>query len=249
LSACAASPNEAPSTTPLDRSDGGVASVPRALASRSLLGTSTRNLLLDPFVTPDLSWGHFVGLLLPGVGTRFDIAIPKRAFISQAPAGVAAPVASVGPTGAFDQASTGVQLIAPIPGGACLFHASVWVAATDPSGAPVEDSAFAKAIAATLLPNDEPREAYPLARTADAPLVLAGRRWVKLALPRPVPMPEGGWFSIAITSRSLAVDLQAPEVVPASAPEPPAPAITAVRTADERAALRAYVEVTRRRPE
>jgi hypothetical protein len=245
LSACAEAPDN-PSVLPHHSPLGSATSTPRALTTRSLLGTSTRNLLLDPFVTPDLSWGHFVGLLVPGMDTHPDVMTPKRAYVSQSPAGVAAPVASIGAIKAIDPGSTGVELLAPIPGGACSFDASVWVSAADPEGAPVDDALATKAIGASLLPNDEPEHAYPL--TKDKELVLGGRRWTKLALPNAVRMPRGGWFVIAITSRSISVELQAPEVVPAPPPEPSFAAITALRTSDDIAALRAYIEATRKPP-
>jgi hypothetical protein len=245
LSACAEA-SDNPSAAPHGSHRESAASTPRALTTRSLLGTSTRNLLLDPFVTPDLSWGHFVGLLVPGMGTHPDVVTPKRAYVSQAPAGVAAPIASIAAIQAIDPASTGVELLAPIPGGACSFDASIWVSAADSAGAPVDDALATKAIGASLLPNDEAEHAYPLAKEKE--LVLGGRRWERLALPHAVPLPRGGWFVVAITSRSIAVELQAPEVVPAPPPQPSLPAITALRTADDVAALRAYVEATRRAP-
>jgi hypothetical protein len=245
LSACAEAPDN-PSAAPHGSHVGGATSTPRALTSRPLLGTSTRNLLLDPFVTPDLSWGHFVGLLVPGMGAHPDVATPKRAYVSQSPAGVAAPVASIAAIQGIDPGSTGVELLAPIPGGACSFVASIWVSAADPAGAPVDDALATKAIGASLLPNDEPDHAYPLVKEKE--LVLAGRRWARLTLPHAVPMPRGGWFVIAITSRNISVELQAPEVVPAPPPGPSLPAIMALRTADDIAALRAYVEATRRAP-
>jgi hypothetical protein len=245
LSACAQSPDNT-SVAPHHSQAGSATSTPRALTTRPLLGTSTRNLLLDPFVTPDLSWGHFVGLLVPGMGTHPDVVTPKRAYVSQSPEGVAAPVASIGAIQAIDPGSTGVELLAPIPGGACSFDASVWVSAADPAGAPIDDASVTKAIGASLLPNDEPEHAYPLAK--DKELVFGGRRWARLTLPNAVRMPRGGWFVIAITSRSISVELQAPEVVPAPPPEPSFAAIMALRTADDIAALRAYVDATRRAP-
>jgi hypothetical protein len=59
-------------------------------------------------------------------------------------------------------------------------------------------------------------------------------------------MPEGGWFSITFDGADRSLDLQAPEVTPALVLGPfPPPTVTG-RERHERAALRAYVEATRR---
>jgi hypothetical protein len=221
---------------------------PRKPTTRALLATSTRNVLLDPFVTADGSWGHFVGLLLPGVGTRFAVTLPSRGFVGQAPAGVSAPVATIGPVSAIDASYRGLQLIAPFPGGTTSFDAEVWVSPGDAMLQPVDDAAVAAtAFTVALLPNDEPAHAFRLARSG-TPIALGGRQWVRFALPTPAPMPQGGWFSIALERGDVSLQVQAPQVTPAAAPAAAGPPPMAPRTEEDHAALRAYVEATRRVP-
>src|SRR6185312_3533481 len=187
----------------------------RTATTRPLLGTSPRNLLLDPFVTGDGSWGHFVGVHLP-IGAPPRAVTPLRSFVSRSPAGVAVPVAALAAAGAGVHGSTSIQLVAPFPGGSDPFDADVWVSAGDAAGDPVAFDGVAKAVHVALLPNDAPATAFSLVATGTR-LLLDGREWVSLALSSPAPLPEGGWFSIAVTDPKVSLQVQAPEVTPTSA--------------------------------
>jgi len=61
-------------------------------------------------------------------------------------------------------------------------------------------------------------------------------------------MPQGGWFTIAIDDANATFQLQAPQVTPTAAGmKGPRPVPrTAPRRDEARAALAAYVEITRR---
>ncbi len=238
-------------------SDGGVdgggdGGVVRTATTRALLPTAVNNLLLDPFATADTSLGHFVGVLLPVVGGNYQDIVPTRSFVSQAPAGVAGPVAIVAPLSTVPNPpapATGGRILAPFPGGTAPYSAQVWVSASDATGAPVPFATGGKGITVSLLPNDMSQPAYPLT-TSGAPLEIAGREWVLLALATPVPMTQGGWFMIAIDDVSASFQLQAPQVTPAAGAfmQPPP---TAPRTERDRVAVEAYAELAhrpRRRP-
>jgi hypothetical protein len=212
----------------------------RTVTTRPLLGTSPRNLLLDPFVTGDMSWGHFVGVRLP-VGAPPRAVAPVRSFVSRSPAGVAAPVATLAAAGARGS----IQVVAPFPGGSDPFDADVWVSAGNAAGEPVAFETVAHAVHVALLPNDAPATAFPLVPNG-APLMLAGRQWVSLALASPAPLPEGGWFSIAVADPKVSLQVQAPEVTPTSALGPRSLPPRRPRAVHDRAAPGAYVEMLRR---
>jgi hypothetical protein len=218
----------------------------RTATTRPLLGTSPQNLLLDPFVTADASWGHFVGVHLP-VGASPRPVTPLRSFVSRSPAGVTVPVAALAAAGAGAPGSTSIQVVAPFPGGSVPFEADVWVSAGNAAGEPVAFDTVAGAVHVALLPNDAPATAFPLVPTG-APRSLGGRQWVSLALASPAPLPEGGWLSIAVADPKVSLQVQAPEVTPALAagvgPAPP----RRPRTTHDRAAPGAYVEMLRRAP-
>jgi hypothetical protein len=254
LSGCTSGPAPAPAPdggadpghdagAPVGGVGGREASPQRTATRRSLLATSTRSLLLDPFVTADTSWGHFVGLLLPAVNGRYKISAPRRAYVSRAPGGVAAPVASIAAISTLDPAATGLSLVAPFPGGSHPFDAKIWVSAGDAAGMPVPFDTAAARLTVALLPNDLPSTTYPLAK-AGPPVSFAGREWALLALPAAVPMPEGGWFSITVDDVHVTFQLQAPEVTPATATGPVR--VTGVRRERDRAGVAAYVKMTLR---
>ncbi len=221
----------------------------RTATTRPLLATSTQNLLSDPFVTSDTSLGHFVYVVLgPVGGVSYSTYLLDRSFVSQAPAGIAAPVALLGALINVSAAAESAQILAPFAGGTAPFDAQIWASAGDASGNPVAFDTGGKGLVVSLLPNDLPSKAYPLTVTG-APVVLAGRSWVKLALASPVPMPQGGWFSIAVEDTTTSFQLQAPEVTPAAAAlvaGPLPPSRTAPRSDHARTAVAAYGEILRR---
>lgn len=215
----------------------------RTATTRGLLATSTRSVLLDPFTTSDDSWGHFVGFLLPQHVNQFVQVQPARAFVSLSPGGVAAPVASLPTPSSVHSWGTGVQVIAPFPGGSDTFDARIWVSQGDMSGSPVPFDPATVTIA--LFPNDLPSMKYPLSK-ASSPVSYAGREWVALSVPSPVSMPQGGWFSITLEDPQATVQLQAPEVVPTGMASPAPVANAVARSARDSTTLNSYVAVTRR---
>ena len=219
----------------------------RTATTRPLLGTSVRNLLLDPFVTTDTSLGHFNGLFLPIVGTTYTTLTLRRAFVSQSPAGVTAPVASSGSLSGVDAAATSVEIVAPFPGGSDPLAAQIWVSVGDAQGSPVPFATGGKGVAVNLLPNDAPTQTYPLTPDGAPPQVFAGREWVRFAPASPVPMAQGGWFSIVVDDVNASFQLQAPEVTPTAMTGAIPPPKAVPRAARESAVLAGYVEVTRRR--
>src|SRR5262249_23028388 len=151
---------------------------PRRLVTRPLLGTSTRSLLLDPFVTSDASWGHFVGLLLPTRNGKHHAFLPERSFVSLSPAGVSSPVATLPTFRSLDRDATSLAVVAPFPGGSDPFAARIHVSAGDADGKPVDFDTVASALTVALLPNDQPAHTYPLGRDASPAQTLGGRQWV-----------------------------------------------------------------------
>ena len=216
------------------------------LTSRGLLGTSTRNLLLDPFVTTDTSLGHFIGLAFYGNGGSYNNYAPNREMQSLAPAGVALPIADLDALGKLGSGFDKLQIIAPLPGGSTAFEAAIWVSAGDADGKPVAFVEAEKELSVTLLPNDQPTKAYPLV-SSGKPVTFGKRSWVKLALAAPVHMPEGGWFSIASSSPKWSFEVQAPEVTPSGAPGALPPAHSIARGSRDSAALAGYAEIVRRK--
>jgi hypothetical protein len=76
---------------------------------------------------------------------------------------------------------------------------------------------------------------------------LGGRTWVKLATKAPVPMAQGGFFLIAVHDRHATFQLQAPQVLMASASSPRPPPRAEPRSEEARAAVRGYHERQRER--
>jgi hypothetical protein len=223
--------------------DGGA--VVRKATTRALLPTAVTNLLLDPFVTSDTSLGHFVGVLLPAAAANYVEFTPVRSFVSQAPVGVAGPIAVLAPITTYGEPSaTSAQILAPFPGGTASFDAQIWVSAGDAAGMPVPFATGGKGFAVSLLPNDTSLPAYPLA-VSGTPVELAGREWVLFALATPVAVVQGGWFSIVVDDVKASFQVQAPQVTPAGAmggsPR------TTPRTERDRVALEAYTALTHRR--
>jgi len=222
----------------------------RTATTRALLPTSVENVLLDPFITSDESWGHFVSVN-PGAGgdaaPTFCNAL-VREVLSQSPIGVSGSV--IFATARAGTSTAGcTEILAPFVGGLASdrFMAQILVSRVDTSGAPVPLSTGAhgldEVVTVTLLPNylpsDAPQVAYPFAVTKAAPTTIDGRQWGVLALPEPVALPKGGWFSIHLAGSSGSVFLAAPEVV-ATTTVPLSDAPHRQITSIERAALLEY---------
>lgn len=213
----------------------------RTATTRALLPTAVQSLLLDPFITTDTSWGHLVGMLSPGL----SMVPPVCDLVSQSPAGVAAPVARFPTLTSQGAQAKSLQIVAPLVGGTAPLQADVWVSASNAQGAPLDYTGVAMGMTASLLPNDQPGMMVPLAQQ-EAPVEWAGRQWVKLALPAPTAMSQGGWFSLTVIDPSTQYQFQAPEVMPAPAGATGATAALQQRRADSGAVLAAYMEITRR---
>jgi hypothetical protein len=222
--------------------DGGPPVAKHNATTRTLLGgTSTKNLLLDPFVTTDLSLEHFIPLTTHGLDIE-SFRLPRQ-ILSQAPAGVAFPVAVIPLVGSVGSGIEKLQIIAPIPGSASI-TASVWVAAIE-GDKPVGFSTAAADLVVVLLPNDQPTKSFPLAPIGK-PVTLGQTSWVKLELKGATAFSEGGWFSISTTSNKFTFKVQAPEVVPMeSAAENVVPDSVARNTGDALAVAK-YAEIVHR---
>jgi hypothetical protein len=230
------------------RDPGRDAEPPRTLTTRPLLGTSIQSLLLDPFVTSDRSWGHFVGLAISPESDKIQSFSPLRAFVSLSPAGVSSPVASLPPLDTFGAKAKSAIAIAPFPGGSDPFAAQIQVSAGDASDAPVDFETAAGALTVSLLPNDDAAQSFVLVRDGSPPRSLGGRQWVRLALAAPAPMPQGGWFSIAVTEAGFTFQVQAPEVTPTRADGPVSTPLARARHPHHRAALVGYLDAIRHDP-
>jgi hypothetical protein len=185
--------------------------------------------LLDPFVTSDTSWGHFVGVV-PAVEpaeTGGNCPNITREFLSASPIGISAPVVLVSPA---VLASTGcTAIIAPFVGSTEAVSAQIWVSFSDGSGAPLSfppvtdagaadvDAFLTVALLANALPSSTaPPSSYHFTPASSPPTVLSGRPWGLLELATPVAIPEGGWFAITVTNPASGVYLAAPQIVPAT---------------------------------
>jgi hypothetical protein len=203
-------------------SDGGV----RTLTTRALLPTAVNNLLLDPFITSDTSWGHF-RTVVPEVDPEKnggDCPYLARELLSASPIGISAPTVLANPT-VLPPSAGCTAILAPFSGSTETVHAEIWVSLRDAAGNPVPfaptsagKSALERYVTVALVPNSLPGSAalpsYPLEPTAGASVTLAGRPWGQLALSAPVALPEGGWFAITLKNPDASVYLAAPEVVP-----------------------------------
>lgn len=190
----------------------------RTLRTRRLRANAPDDLLLDPMVTGDTSWGHFYAYIPSRTGDRSQQIV--RTLVSASPEGVSAPVARIVPTGDVG-ASAELRALAALPGSARPVSATIWVSASDEGGAPVAFADRSSGLAVALMAN----AGLPEAATADAPQAFAlqpderatrqieGRAWVRLALPSPVALTQGGFFSIVITDPHTRWWFTAPEVV------------------------------------
>jgi hypothetical protein len=203
--------------------EGGTEAAPpiRTATTRSLLPTSVQNLLLDPFLTGDESWGHFRAIIPPPPSGSLSVCQELvREYLGQSPAGVSGPaVLATASTGSKSAGCT--QILAPFPGVTSTATADMWISLSDAKGAPLPFPTDAHGLDAvlevTLLPNylptDTPQPTYGL-ESKGAPTVIAGREWGQVALAAPAPLTKGGWFSITLVNLEDSFYFAAPEVVP-----------------------------------
>jgi hypothetical protein len=204
--------------------DGGTAPV-RTLTTRALLPSVTNDLLLDPFITADQSWGHFRAVVPKAnpADTNGGCPLLARELMSASPIGVSAPAELVNPS--VLPASTGcTSILAPFVGSTEPVHAQIWVSLSDASGNAVPfptgsdgERTLDRYLTVALLPNSLPTAAslpaYPL-EPSGPPIVLAGRQWGQLALSATAPIPQGGWFAITLNKPDGGLYLAGPQVVP-----------------------------------
>jgi hypothetical protein len=206
------------------------------LTTRPLLGgMSAKNLILDPFVTPDESLEHFIGLTFQGQ-TPSEYKLSRQTF-SDAPMGVAVPLIALPRAGGT---VAKFEVLSPFPGTAAA-TASIWVAATDSTGKSVAFSEAAKDLVAAVLPEDDASKSFPLA-AKDKPVKLGAQSWQKLEAD--IAVPQGGFFTLASKSTTWRYLLQAPQVVEGSADANRAPPWVR-RDPQEAAAIAAYVRIAR----
>jgi hypothetical protein len=193
----------------------------RVATTRGLSPTSVENLLLDPFVTSDQSWGHFVAAN-PRADKVCDVL--DRTLMSQSPVGIAGVVVSAAVKGSC------TEILAPLSGASKgSVDAQVWISLSDATGAPLPfpmndlDASIKVALMPNYLPTQAPQVVYPLeavsvspispADGATVPLTIAGRQWGLVALSG-APLTQGGWLVISLVSTEGSFLLAGPEVVP-----------------------------------
>jgi hypothetical protein len=223
------SPRDAASDQSADAKAAGDGAV-RQLTSRPLLPTPVNNLLLDPFITSDTAWGHFLAVVPAANPDQTTDACPfiTRELMSESPIGISGPTVLVNST--VLPPSTGcTAILSALVGSSEPVHAEIWVSLSDASGNPLpfppatDDGVkvLEGLVTVALLPNSLPSSAalpaYPLEPTTAAGtgrVTIAGREWGQLGLPSPVSIPKGGWFSILVKNLDQGLLLAAPQVVP-----------------------------------
>jgi hypothetical protein len=144
--------------------------------------------------------------------------------------------------GGADAGARPARVVAPFLGGAGTFSASLWVNASDASGASVSFASVASRMAVALY-DPSGTSKVVLSPVATATQTIAGREWTLLAVSS-APLPHGGWFQAQVTDLSYSWRLAGPEVV-ADQPAPPLvvrgdPAHPVPATDEDRAAILAY---------
>ncbi len=231
-----------------DASDVPTVEASRVLIRRTLLPGAIGSMLLDPLVTADTSWGHFYGFIIDG--SQLTASPIERTLFSDTPAGVSAPVVSVGgapPPG--DQPE--LRLMAYVSGSASPVTASLWVSVSSASGASVPFASRAAGLRVALMANAGLPDSATMQTTAQSLLEpderttqeRSGRSWVRLSLPSPVAFAQGGYFSIRVTDLSSRWFFTAPEVVIDASTHLGVRRLARVIALDarDRAAMRAYV--------
>ena len=207
----------------------GAAPYPRTISQRPLYATKSGNLILDAFTTPDLSTGHVVAY-----SPTTNAGLPfKRRITSSSPAGVSAPIAifdattAPAPTGGLAALDAWVG----VPGSAQPLVASVWVSASDATGAAVPFASAQASFFARVTATDGSTVAK--LDSAAPPVTIDGRQWVKLSTSGSVSLATGGFFMMLAKDTSWVFYVQAPELVVA----PPGMALSPVLPVGEMATL------------
>jgi hypothetical protein len=199
----------------------------RMLTARPILATPVNNLLMDPFITTDRSWGHFVPVIPASdpTQTRGDCNGLAFVILSDSPVGVSAPAVLVD-ADTMPSISGCTAIVAPFVGSTEPVGARIWASLDDASGAPLPfpapsdggtsaiDAVLTVALVANAVPASAASVSYPLTAVDQAPTVVGARSWGALALPALASLGEGGWFAITLTNGTRGVYLAAPEVVP-----------------------------------
>jgi hypothetical protein len=228
----------------------------RVATTRGLLPTSVENLLLDPFVTADQSWGHFAAAN-PKTDKVCDVL--NRTLMSQSPVGIAGVVVTASVKGGC------TEILAPLSGASKgSVNAQVWISLSDATGAPLPfpmnddelDASIQVALVPNFLPSQAPQVVYPLgavsvspvspADGAALPLTIAGRQWGLVALSG-APLTQGGWLVISLVSTESSFLLAGPEVVPTLTVSLSRPHSRPMAEAD-RAAISSYQHSVRHHP-
>ncbi len=189
----------------------------RTLVRRGVLAASVDSLLLDPLVTGDDSWGHFYGVAFDG--SRLTTYPISRSLWSDTPASVSAPVVLVSDAPLGDEPE--VRLMAFVPGSSTAVTATIWVSVRDDGGAEVPFASRAAGLRVALMANAGLPESATMQTTTQSLLEpdarttqrRRGREWVRLSLPSPVALTQGGYFSIKVTDFTSQWRFTAPDVV------------------------------------
>ncbi len=237
----------------------------RTLTTRPLLPTPVNSLLLDPFVTADTSWGHFLLVAPSADPAKTGSSCPRlpREILSNSPVGVSAPTVVVSPKS--DPPAYGCTALATtFTGSEAPVTAALWVSLADadgnglpfPAAGDAGASTLADSLRVSLLPNTLPTSETATSfafEVLDTPVMtIAGRAWGRIGLPAPVAVPEGGWMIATLARRDRTVYLAGPEIVPTDAaqlaPRPGKRAAARPTTDEERGAVRAYARQQRLHP-
>lgn len=207
----------ASATTPPPDDAGPPPAPVRSMRSGSLLGTSPRNLLLDPSITPQqqgvLYWGHF-GLTYDGSFTPLKLDTHPY---SDTPAGIGVPVAFVKDASATDTRSRAMSLLSPFIDGPGPYRAQVWLSPSDLAGNPVDLPGDPAAAGATVLSSvGAVVKSYDLVLDPASTRVIGGRTWGAWRAKIDAALPGGGFFQIKLGRLGGQWRVTAPEIVPLS---------------------------------
>jgi hypothetical protein len=227
---------------------------PRTLVHRALRATPVDDLLIDPFVTGDDAWGHFILVDPAGEDSAAsNLCEPlAREVLSASPGGVAGASILVNPV--TNPANQGCSaLLASVIGSAAPVSAQIWISLDDSEGNPtgLDPAALDQVVAVSLIANPLPGatagapESYPLA-VSEPLLTVGGRTWAHLTTRGTATLPQGGFFSVTFVSSEPSLHLGSPGVAPVATGG--LKAIPRVATDGERAATMVYTRTLGDRP-
>ena len=183
----------------------------RTVTTRPLYGTDVHSLLVDPFVTSDLSWGHFRAFETSSSDSTYVPFV--RTWMSDSPVGTAAPVVRLQPFAAKSTSS----LSALVPGTAAAIDAQIWVSLSASDGTPIAFDGHEADVHVTMLsnkglPTSTDEKTYKFAHAPVETQTLHDRTWSRLALASPVPYAQGGFFLIEVSDPTVTWLFAAPQV-------------------------------------